>query len=99
MVTVKIYNPGLDLPGASHFLTLRGPHLCCAYFGNHWLEIMQLPLFKWWGVQFGKKALTETSSNRTRWKLDINTKLIAHGHRLFAVAAMAIRFSVFYLLP
>jgi len=36
MVTVKIYNPGLDRLGALHFFTLCEPCLGRdPYFGNH----------------------------------------------------------------
>jgi len=41
VVTLKIYNPGLDRLGATHFLTLCDPCLGRdPYFGNHWYNVI-----------------------------------------------------------
>jgi len=44
VVTLKIYNSGLDRLGATHFLTLLRHLGFDPYFGNHWSRSTYQPL-------------------------------------------------------
>jgi len=92
--TLKMYNPGLDRLGASHFFTLRDP--CMGSWPRRWKPLfydMNITLLgmTWSAKRFSMKKLifaskqTKNTSNQLTWRTKSQNKLVLSWKCFFCV--------------